>query len=52
MEVLSTLGLIQLSNGHGNSGMARTRVQLKVSEDDVWMALSSIPILKDILIKA
>lgn len=52
MEVLSTLGLIQLSNGHGNSGMAKTRVQLKVSEDDVWMALSSIPILKDILVKS
>lgn len=51
MEVLSTLGLIQLNNTQGNSGLARTRVQLKVSEDDVWMALSNIPILKDILVK-
>ena len=50
IEVLKTMGLIQLS-GKKATDMRRSRVQLKISEDDVWLALSDIPILKNILTK-
>jgi Cdc6-like AAA superfamily ATPase/ribosomal protein L13E len=50
IEVLETMGLIQLS-GKKATDMKRSRVQLKISEDDVWLALSDIPILKNILTK-
>jgi hypothetical protein len=50
IEVLETMGLIQIS-GKKATDMRRARVQLKISEDDVWLALSDIPILKNILTK-
>ena len=50
VEVLETMGLIQLSGKKAND-MKRARVQLKISEDDVWLALSDIPILKNVLTK-
>jgi len=49
VEVLETMGLIQLSSR--KAADKRSRVQLKISEDDVWLALSDIPILKNILTK-
>ena len=50
VEVLETMGFIQIS-GKKATDMRRSRVQLKISEDDVWLALSDIPILKNILTK-
>ena len=49
IEVLETMGLIQLSSK--KAADKRSRVQLKISEDDVWLALSDVPVLKSILTK-
>ena len=51
IEVLSTLGLIQLAKTSKSTDLKRSKVQLKIAEDDVSIALSEIPILKDILSK-
>lgn len=51
IEVLATLGLIQLTKTGQKTDLKRSRVQLKIGEDDVWIALSDIPILKNILTK-
>lgn len=51
IEVLSTLGLIQLTKANSKTDLKRCRVQLKIGEDDVWMALADVPILNSILTK-
>lgn len=51
IEVLATLGLIELTKSGNKTELKRSRVQLKIGEDDVWIALADIPILKNILLK-
>jgi hypothetical protein len=49
IDVLCTLGLIKLGKSGASHDVRRQRVELNVGEDDVWMGLAEIPILKDII---
>eukprot|EP00890_Picochlorum_soloecismus_P006677 jgi/Picsp_1/834/NSC_04322-R1_protein len=49
IDVLCTLGLIKLGKIGASHDVRRQRVELNVGEDDVWMGLAEIPILKDII---
>ena len=49
IDVLCTLGLIKLGKSGASHDVRRQRIELNVGEDDVWMGLAEIPILKDII---
>ena len=47
-DVLCTLGLVELGGGGGGE-RRRQRVALRVAEDDVFMALADVPVLRDVV---
>jgi len=51
IDVLTTLGLIQVTKAGQKTDLKRSRVQLKIGEDDVWLALADVPVLKHVLMK-